>query len=78
MNRNKNKKMNNNSNKDNQEMVQLDHGDYVFDEYGRGTPASTFFKKLATYNNRSSSPSRDDSDRIIGAAYSHADMLKME
>ncbi|CAN6602272.1 GTPase-activating protein Gyp1p [Trichomonascus vanleenenianus] len=65
------------------EMVQLDRHDYVFDENGgRGTPASTFFKRLASSShsrNSSSAQIGDNIDsKVVGAAYSHADALRME
>uniref|UniRef100_A0A060T6Z5 ARAD1C17578p n=1 Tax=Blastobotrys adeninivorans TaxID=409370 RepID=A0A060T6Z5_BLAAD len=70
------------------EMVQLDRSDYVFDEHGgRGTPATTFFKRLASYRDHrdqrdnSLTLLQDDEDendtesKIRGSAFSHADAL---
>ncbi|KNC29611.1 hypothetical protein FF38_13652, partial [Lucilia cuprina] len=64
------------------DVAELDKNEYVFGENGgRGTPASTFFKKFAHLSpkqhvNRDTSTMEDAQQKILGAGRSHAEHIK--
>lgn len=55
--------------------------EYIFDENGgRGTPASTFFKRFAhkdtsAHNSNTNEGESETDPKVVGAAYNYADLL---